>query len=314
MSGEIRVLAYYCFTQIEEPGLEVKKHQDFFSTRDVKARIYISSEGINGQMSAGRKAAEEYMNWLRSDPRFKEIDFKIHLHHEHVFPRCTVKEREQIVALDRSVDPKKGGQHLPPAIWRRMLAERDADTLLLDVRNDYEWELGHFEGAELPRLNTFREFPAYAQELREKRDPEKIKVMMYCTGGIRCELYSAFLKEVGFAQVYQLQGGIIRYGLEEGSAGWLGKLFVFDDRLSISISPEADSPTISNCRHCGSLSQHYHNCANMDCNELFLSCLCCAKEYRGCCSADCMTAPRLRPYIQSESPKPFRRQSCENHQ
>lgn len=296
------ILAYYFFTRIDNPEEEVKKHQAFFEGRDIRCRVYISQDGINGQLSGVGADAKSYMEWLHSDPRFRDVDFKVHTHHEHVFPRATVKVRPQLVALDMAVDMEEKGEHVSPAKWKQMLEEKDPDTLLLDVRNDYEWELGHFEGAELPNLERFRDFPEYARSL-----PKKTKVMMYCTGGIRCELYSALLKKEGFENVFQLDGGVIKYGLQEGSKHWKGKLFVFDDRLSVPISENEESEVISSCRHCGQLSDLYFNCANMDCNELFLACPDCAEKFLGCCSTPCQTAPRLRPFQKSSRPKPFRR-------
>lgn len=129
---------------------------------------------------------------------------------------------------------------------------------------------------------------------------------MYCTGGIRCELYSALLKEKGFEKVYQLNGGIINYGLEEGSKHWNGKLFVFDDRLSVPISEE-EAPVIGKCHHCDAPTETYINCANMDCNELFLCCPDCLKEHKGACQTTCENAPRTRPYQEHSAHKPFRR-------
>ncbi len=317
-----QVLAYYFFTHIEEPSVEVLRHKLFFADRDVKGRIYISKEGINGQMSASFEAAQDYMEWLKSDPRFQGVEFKIHTWPEHCFPRMTVKMRSQLVALDRAVDRSKSGDYLSPKEWKKMLEERDENTLLIDVRNDYEWNLGHFEGAELPNLEKFRDFPNYAKKLKEERDPSTTKVMMYCTGGIRCELYSALMKEEGFKEVYQLQGGVIKYGLELGSKHWRGKLFVFDDRLSVPISPDGPArpggpgrpdatgepaEVISVCLHCKQPSDLYFNCANMDCNELFISCLQCADKTQGCCCTACEKSPRTRPYVKQERPKPFRR-------
>lgn len=303
------VIAYYCFTSIADPALEVKRHKEFFKDRDFTARIYISTEGINAQMSGLAAHAEEYIAWMRSDPRFSKIDFKIHLHHENVFPRVTVKLRDQLVALDVPVDASESDGHLEPEEWNSMLESRDEDTLLIDVRNDYEWEIGHFEGAELPKLATFREFPEYAKRLKEEKDPKKTKVMMYCTGGIRCELYSVLLKKEGFEQVYQLQGGVIGYGLKKKTDHWKGKLFVFDDRLAVPIDDEKDVELISTCAHCDEPSDVYYNCANMDCNELFLCCPVCAERLKGCCCTECLSvpAPRLRVYQKVERPKPFRR-------
>ncbi|MFI5334611.1 MAG: rhodanese-related sulfurtransferase [Chlamydiales bacterium] len=300
------VLAYYQFVEIEDPALEVGKHHSFFEGKDATGRIYISKQGINGQMSASSEVAQAYMEWMHTDPRFQTVDFKIHPHHEHVFPRMTVKVREQLVALDDTVDLSKRGEYLTPARWGAMLDERDENTLLLDVRNDYEWEVGHFEGAALPKLEMFRKFPAFAKDLKKKRSPKTTRVMMYCTGGIRCELYSSLLKREGFEKVYQLQGGVIKYGLDVGKKHWRGKLFVFDDRLTIPISKDEDE-VISRCCHCDTSSDVYYNCANMDCNELFLSCEMCAEKFQGCCSPVCQKAERVRPYEKGTRPKPFRK-------
>lgn len=301
------VLAYYFIGLIEDPALEVKKHKDFFSSRDFKGRIYISKQGINGQASGIAAHAEEYIAWMRSDPRFQKIDFKIHASDTHAFPKMTVKERRQLVAIDCEVDFSQVGEHISPKEWKEKLETKDPNTLLLDVRNDYEWEVGHFEGAELPKLETFREFPIYAKELKERCDPKKTSVMMYCTGGIRCEFYSAVLKKEGFEKVYQLDGGVIEYGLKEGSDHWKGKLFVFDDRLVIPISDQ-EAPPIAVCSLCNASCDVYYNCANMDCNDLFISCLSCLKTHQGCCSADCLETGRVRPY--KEDAIPFRKCSA----
>lgn len=303
---EYWVLAYYLFTPIEDPAREVLCHKDFFNSRDIKGRIYISHEGINGQMSASSSAAEEYMAWLKSDPRFAKISFKVHYYSEHCFPRATVKVRSQLVAMDRQVDMNKTATHVDAATWRKILEQKNERTVVLDVRNTYESEIGHFEGAICPSLEQFREFPKYVQQMKEKWDPKTVQVMMYCTGGIRCEVYSALLKEEGFQEVVQLEGGVVQYGLDEGAAHWKGKLFVFDDRLAVPLSQDA-SEVISLCRHCKAPSDIYFNCANMDCNELFTSCLSCAETQKGCCCETCQVAPRLRPFEKTDRPKPFRR-------
>ena len=301
-----RILAYYLFTPVADPMQEVLMHQQFFEERDVTCRIYISEGGINGQMCAACGDAQAYMDWMHKRPEFSAISFKTHPYHEHVFPRKTVKYRKQLVAIDADVDITDTGKHLSPKEWREML-ESSSHKVLIDVRNDYEWKIGRFEGAELPPCETFREFTAYADSLKEKTDPAHTPVMMYCTGGIRCELYSALLKEKGFQNVYQLNGGVIGYGLEEGDRHWLGKLFVFDDRLAVPISSKSDAPTIGRCHHCGVPKDTYYNCANMDCNFLFLCCPECLKHFAGCCQKECTDAPRRRPYQQESAHKPFKR-------
>lgn len=304
---EYLVLAYYIFTEIENPEYEVKKHKKFFENRDVACRIYISHEGINGQMSASKAAAEEYMEWLKGDPRFVNIEFKLHEAHEQAFAKKTVKVRKQLVAMDADYDLNYGGEHVDPDKWAEMLEHRDEKTLVLDVRNDYESDIGHFEGAYCPKLKTFREFPQMAENLKKDYDPKKTKVMMYCTGGIRCEVYSAVMKKKGFENVFQLDGGVIGYGKKLGSKHWDGKLFVFDDRLSVPLNPNDPGTVISRCFFCNEPTDQYLNCAYMDCNELFLSCMSCAKEHKGCCSEKCMGEKRVRPFQESENPKPYRK-------
>lgn len=298
------ILAFYSIVPLNNPHEEVNKHLVFFQERDIKSRIYISEQGINGQMSASKKDAHEYMSWMQSQQIFANIHFKIHEYHEHVFPRKTVKYRKQLVAIDADVNFQNRGEHVSPSRWKEML-EKENYTIL-DVRNDYEWKVGHFKGAELPPCESFRNFNQYAEELKQKIDPKKTPVMMYCTGGIRCELYSAILKERGFEKVYQLEGGIINYGLKEGSDHWLGKLFVFDDRLAIPLTDQK-TEVVGKCHHCQQPNDAYYNCANMDCNVLFLCCSECLKEYLGCCQKDCKQAPRLRSYQEQSPHKPFRK-------
>ncbi|HLB52916.1 MAG TPA: rhodanese-like domain-containing protein, partial [Chlamydiales bacterium] len=225
----------------------------------------------------------------------------LHPANEHPFPKMTVKYRKQLVAMDCSVDFSKRGEAISPKEWKKKLEEKDERTLILDVRNTYESKVGHFEGAELPDLEQFRHFPEYAKKLKDLHGADA-PVMMYCTGGIRCEYYSALLKEEGFEKVYQLDGGVIQYGLEEGSKYWKGKLFVFDDRLVVPLDQEGE--VIATCRHCQNSCDVYHNCANMDCNELFICCIHCLKEHVGCCSEECKSG-RVRPY--HEDGKPFRK-------
>lgn len=299
------VLAFYRFIPIANPQELVKSHKSFFKDKDLTARIYISESGINGQMSGSQKDAELYMRWMHAQKEFENLHFKIHTHHENVFPKQTIKYRKQLVAIDEEIDLNDAGEHVEPEQWQSMLENKES-SILLDVRNDYEWAVGRFEGAECPPCQTFREFKEYATQLKEAVDPTKTPVMMYCTGGIRCELYSALLKKHGFEKVYQLNGGVINYGLEQGSKHWLGKLFVFDDRLTTAISPEP-TEIIGQCHFCKIAHDDYYNCANMDCNNLFICCKNCSESYSGCCCQECQSAPRRRPYHHQNPHKPFRK-------
>ena len=304
------VLAYYYFCpspeMIQNPHELIKQHKTFFEGKDAKGRIYINEQGINGQMSIEESQAESFIQWMHGFEQFKNLEFKVHLYPEHAFAKMAVKYRKQLVAIDAPVDLRLAGEHLSSSQWDAMLEEKDQDTILVDVRNDYEWKVGHFEGAILPQLETFRDFNVYIDQLKKLYDAKKTKVMMYCTGGIRCEIYSALMKEKGFDAVYQLQGGVIKYGLEHGTKHWRGKLFVFDDRMVVPISKDNEE-VISKCSFCDTASDVYYNCANMDCNALFLSCPCCVESKKGCCSEGCMHEPRVRVFDVHQTPRPFRK-------
>lgn len=304
MGMHYRVLAYYKLVPIEDPLLLMRAHKEFFQGRETTGRIYISHEGVNGQMSGLPADTAEYMEWLRGDSRFSDIEFKIQYWYENAFPRMTVKVRPHLVGIDGELDLSKQATHVSPQEWREML-ESDEEYLKIDVRNDYEWEIGHFDGFERPEAKTFRDFSTYLQKLAQRCDPKKTKVMMCCTGGIRCEFYSPMVKEAGFEQVYQLQGGIIKYAEAERGKHWKGKLFVFDDRLGVEVNPD-DDEVIGRCHHCATASDRLFNCANVECNELFICCEACLHDWRGCCCAECTDAPRLRNY-QEGLGKPFRR-------
>lgn len=299
------ILAYYDFVPIANPRAEVEAHKQFLATRDIKCRVYISEQGINGQMSATREAAKEYMEWMHANPIFANTIFKLNEHHEHAFPKTTVKYRPELVTLKAKVDLSQRGDYLDPIAWKE-LRQNVADHILLDVRNSYESKVGHFNGADLPPCDTFKEFSTYADQLKERVSKKETPVLMYCTGGIRCEVFSAVLKERGFENVYQLHGGIINYGNVVGADEWKGKLFVFDDRLTVPIAEGTQTEVIGRCTHCNTASESYYNCANMDCNELFLCCPDCLVKTVGCCCNDCKEAPRVRPYQQGIH-KPFRK-------
>lgn len=301
------VLAYYAFVPIKDPYEEVKTHKAFLQPLDATCRIYISEEGINGQLCCSREDAPKYIEWMHSRPLFSQIVFKQDSWHEPVYPRLTIKYRKHLVARDRAFSLEDRAVPLSPKEWAEMLEKKEARVL--DVRNRYEWAVGHFEGAECPPCENFRDFEQYADQLKQECAQEGTldqKVMMCCTGGIRCEVYSALLKQIGFKNVYQLEGGIINYGHQEGNRLWQGKLFVFDDRLTVPITTE-EAPIIGHCHHCAAPCDSYYNCANTDCNKLFLCCPSCLHPYAGCCQNSCKESPRCRDYHQQEPHKPFRR-------
>lgn len=298
-----RAISYYLIQDLSDPGKDLQEHKEFLSGKDVKGRIYITTQGINGQLSSSPDAGEEYIEWLKGRYVFPDHAFKIDACVDHVFPRLTIKLKQELVALGQKVDMAKRGQYLSPSEWRKAM-ESDEDYILIDVRNDYEWKIGHFEGAQLPACKTFKDFIDYADQVKKQVDEKDKKVLMCCTGGIRCEVYSALLKEKGIENVFQLEGGIINYGKSEGAKHWKGRLFVFDDRMNVPIADD-QVEELGHCSHCGDECGTYYNCANMDCNALFLSCEKCIEEAKGCCDVDCIDGPRVRP--REMTGKPFRR-------
>lgn len=303
------VLAYYVISEVADPQKEASEHRKVLSKLDSRGRIYISQDGINAQLSLLREDVEPYLAYLKKHPLFHEADVKIHDWHEHAFEKLRIKLRPQLVAVDQKVDFSKRGTYLLPSEWAEMMEKRDENTIVIDVRNQYESRVGHFEGALKPDLETFREFPEYAANLAKSHDLQKTKVMMYCTGGIRCEYFSALMKEKGFESVFHLKGGVIRYGNEEGRKHWKGKLFVFDDRMNVPIDGD-EREVIASCHFCNEKNDTFYNCANMDCNALFTACPKCISENRGCCSEACQTHGRVRPFCTCTHPKPFRKLSA----
>ena len=305
------MLAYYIIHPLENPLEVQKEHIRFLKTLDSKGRIYIAHEGVNAQLSLKNSDVTPFLEWLEADPRYKNREVKIHLWHEHPFHKLTVKVRKELVAMNLEVDLTQRGEHITPEEWRRLLEKKDPHTIILDVRNNYESHVGHFEGAICPDIETFREFPQFAKDLADTVNPSETRVLMYCTGGIRCEIYSPLLKTLGFKEVLQLQGGVIGYGLQEWGAHWKGKLFVFDDRLVVPISQDGGEP-ISLCQFCQSKSDTYYNCANMDCNALVIACPACMEKEQGCCQKSCLEDGRVRKMDRTaKNPKPFRKLSFE---
>jgi UPF0176 protein len=302
------ILAFYLITHIDNPQEIVLEHKKFIESLDIACRIYIAKDGINGQMSASKDASKAYRAWMQQHPLFKEVIFKIDASPEQVFPRQTVKLKEKLVGGDEELDLSNRGQYMSPQEFEEKVRDLD-NYCVLDIRNDYEWEVGHFKGAENPHCNNFRDFekkaPLLAKELLESGK----KALMYCTGGIRCEIYSSLLKKHGVKELYQLEGGVIEYGKQTQGDNWEGELFVFDDRLTVQINAHKKA-AVSICHSCKTAASHYFNCANMDCNKLFICCKECLIKTKGCCAESCTTAPRLRHLSEQTPHKPFRRKAC----
>jgi UPF0176 protein len=258
------VILFYKYVVIAEPESFAAAQRELCARLGLKGRILIAGEGINGTLAGPRAAVEEYVARLRADERFTDIEMKFSAGDAGTFPKLMVKVRPEIVTLGAGPLAPDLHNHLSPAEWKRVL-EEDPDVVVLDVRNRYESAAGKFEGAIACDIGHFRELPAYVDQLAGLKDR---KVLMYCTGGIRCEKASALFRSKGFANVFQLHGGIVTYQQEFGNEHWLGECFVFDQRMTVRVD-EALVP-IGRCAHTGQPTNRFVNCLHDPCHILFL--------------------------------------------
>ncbi len=281
-------VSMYKYVYIESPH---EFRDDLFLKWDefsIKGRIYIAKEGINAQFSCPKPNWEKFLQSIEDNPLLKGIPLKIAVEDNgKSFLKLTIKVRYKILADgidDNSYDVTNVGKHLTAKEWNECMD--NPDTVLIDVRNHYENEIGHFRGALCADSDTFREdLPKIKDMLKNKKDK---KILLYCTGGIRCEKTSAYLKHYGFKDVNQLHGGVIDYARQIKSQNlenkFIGKNFVFDDRLAETISEDI----ISFCHQCGELCANHTNCAYVDCHLLFIQCDSCKEKYKNCCSENCV--------------------------
>jgi UPF0176 protein len=232
--AEIVVCALYKFVTLDDFQAKKQPLLDFMLKNEIRGTLLLAKEGINGTVAGSRDAINGLLDYLRQDPRLAEISYKESYTDSSPFMRSRVKLKNEIVTMGvEGIDPKRVvGTYVKPTEWNQLISA--SDVLLVDTRNDYEVQVGTFKNAVNPKTDSFREFPEY---VKSHLDPNKHKkVAMFCTGGIRCEKSTAYLKEQGFEEVYHLEGGILKY-LEEVPAEqslWEGECFVFDDRVTVN--------------------------------------------------------------------------------
>lgn len=279
MSKPIYVLLYYKFTKVNRPDFEVIQHKLVCRGIGIMGRIIIASEGINGTVAGTRSQLKEYVRYMDEHPLFSDIVFKWSYSERMPFHKLIVKNRPEIVTLGKEVNMAKTGKYLKPQQLHDML-ENNEDVVMVDMRNNYEFEVGRFEGAIQPDTNHFFELPKKVKNLNNVKNK---KVVTYCTGGIRCEKASALLKEEGFEDVYQLEGGIVKYLEQFPDGHFVGKNFVFDDRMVTNKDTKSGQKVLSKCEHCKAPSDRYIDCAKPDCHQLFICCKDCEMKYEGLC-------------------------------
>ena len=307
--GEHRtVISFYQYAQIPDPHFFRDVLYARLENLHVLGRIYVANEGINAQISVPTSLVDAFRDELYSIDFLNGIRLNYAIENkDDSFLKLIIKVRKKIVAdglNDETFDVKNKGVHLNAEEFNEITSQ--PDTIVVDMRNHYESEVGHMENAICPDVDTFREeLPLVVDMLKDKKEQP---VVMYCTGGIRCEKASAYLKHVGFKDVYQLNGGIIEYARQCQEKGlknkFIGKNFVFDERLGERISEDV----IAQCHQCGEPADTHTNCANDACHILFIQCEKCAEKFEACCSEECKDFIHLPLEEQREKRKGMKAQ------
>jgi len=281
-------VSFYKYIIINDTNLFRNELYSEWSSLNVFGRIYLAPEGVNAQMSVPEDNWNNFISCLNNINYLKNIHFKIAVEDDgRSFYKLTIKIRKKIVADglgDNEYDVTNVGRHMSAIEWNDAI---NNGATIIDMRNHYESEIGKFKGAICPEVETFKEELPLVKDLLKGKEGEK--VLLYCTGGIRCEKASAYLNEHGFSDVNQLHGGIIDYVRQINADSsienkFIGKNFVFDDRLSERITDDV----ISHCHQCGKNCDDHINCINVNCNLLFLQCEICKIKYVSCCSLGCV--------------------------
>lgn len=279
-----KILLYYKFTPLPDPEAIKLWQKTLCEQLGLKGRILVSRHGINGTVGGDIKDLKAYVKATKQFPAFKKTVFKWSEGSRDDFPRLSVRHRRELVGFKNSddefeVDEKGvvgGGMHLKPAQVNELVEKYGEDVVFFDGRNAHEASIGKFKNAVVPNTNTSRDFIAELESDKYDGIKDK-KVITYCTGGVRCEVISAMMKKRGFKDVYQIDGGIVKYGEAYGDDGlWEGSLRVFDNRMTVNFSDH--TKTIGECVHCGSKTSNFENCALAECNDLVLICEQCKKN------------------------------------
>lgn len=273
-----KVLLYYKFTPISDPEAVKLWQKTLAISLNLKGRILVSTQGLNGTVGGEMDDLKKYVKATKEYEPFKKVIFKWSDGSRDDFPRMSVKTRKELVGFQNSENEFEvdetgvvgGGKHLKPKQIHELIETYGDDVVFFDGRNEHEAKIGKFKNAIVPNTNTSRDFIAELES--DKYDDIKSKkVITYCTGGIRCEVISAMMKKRGFEDVYQIDGGIVKYGESYGDDGyWEGALRVFDDRMTVEFSDHAK--TIGECTHCNGKTSNFENCALAECNDLVLIC------------------------------------------
>ena len=281
----IHIVLFYKFQKIEDPQYFAKKHLQFCKKLGVFGKVLVAHEGINGSISGTQEQIETYKKYVHSLKGFEDVWFKEEQGASHPFTKMFVRIKKEIIRIDTDVDMNKKGEYISPQELKKLYDSKE-DFIIVDARNYYESHVGKFKNALTPELKTFREFPQFVNKFKKEIQDTNKKIVTYCTGGIRCEKASAYLKQEGFTNVYQLEGGIINFCQQiPDNKEWEGKCFVFDKRLMSDI--DQNKKPITTCESCHTICDLYKNCKNPSCDKLSIICVPCQDKLQGCCSHKC---------------------------
>ena len=274
------ILLYYKYVTIDDPERLMREQKALCNRLHLKGRIIVATEGINGTVAGTKENTQAYQAAMHALPQFADMEFKLGEDENKVFPKLSIKVRPEIVSLQAPIpiDMNQIGTYLEPEDMYQLLSSGE-EIVIVDARNNYESKIGKFTNAITPDINNFRDWPKAVSELEHLKEK---KVVTYCTGGIRCEKASAYLRQQGFKQVYQLHGGIIKYIEKHPEVGFDGHCYVFDGRISV----KANDNIITNCEYCGVKTAHYPNCTDHICHRQFICCENCEQTHQGICHPD----------------------------
>lgn len=293
-----RVLLYYYYTTIEDPAAFAVEHLQACENLNLKGRILVASEGINGTVSGTIEDTNAYMEMMKNSPLFEGIVFKIDEAEGHAFKKMHCRPRQELVhlSLEDDINPNElTGRYLSPVEFMEEM--QDEDTIVLDARNTYEYDVGHFRNAIRPDVENFRDLPQWVQENREMFEGKR--VLTYCTGGIRCEKFSGWLVREGFKDVGQLHGGIATYGKDPVVKGqlWDGQMYVFDERLTVPIN-QVKHVIVGKDHFDSTPCERCINCANPECNKKIIASEENEAKHLGGCTIECTKHPRNRYIVK----------------